>query len=226
MNRILTTIFLLISTHIVLANPVDIGRTTVTLPNNGEWTQFDGYDGKVEFTGTGLGRSEGNLPDETKSFALILPTKRWGAVFIMTASKGGSPVEMHWNNSCAPVNKEKVIDLSGGGFKQRNCIRIWENINTENLFADKDYEKAKTFFESKAITLTGGAYSVTHFFASITGAYIIADVLISDEMLGKLSEEYQGNIGKTLEAWAKKLAKENSGSASSIFGRVYVPSLE
>lgn len=221
--RLLPAVLLVLAPGLTLAQPVSIGRSSLSLPEPQRWESRKITRPGLPYSGDGAGE----LALDTTRLVLTTPSGAIKAIVIAKATKAGvAGMQMSWGNPCATIPQSDYLykrDRSNN--TDVDCLVV---IGAANVREFVDGSPSLRQDLDGKITEGGGAYFV--FFANSlgSGGYLMAQMLISQDFKGLAggTADHQTKLSTPVIAWSVALANSSKGALGSFSGNWAVPAMQ
>ena len=205
-----------------VANPVEIGRSTLTLPDADNWKVQDAAADSVQTSG------DVNLPMAmgTKQLVYLSADKLTKAVFISKVTKGGvAGVTMTWTNPCPAVKQSAAVYKSDKGtVNDIDCLVVIK-VNRFDAFVNSGPQLKKSFADVRPNTQDG--FYIQYSKSMGAGGYAFSQALVAGDFKGVDGDavKTESSISPSVLVWATAFAKSNAAAVDSLSGKWSIPPL-
>ena len=205
-----------------LAQPVAIGRSSLTMPDPENWKIQD-----LESAGIGYsGDAKGAFALGAKRLTYFSPDKVVKATFVTKVTKGGvTGVMMTWPNTCPSVKQSGIVFKDDkGSFSAIDCLLVMR-ISRFEPFINALPNLKKDLVEVRPGTQ--GGYYIQYSKSIGAGGYAITEALLASDFKGLEGATLQNEttISPAVLSWGVAFAKSNSAAIGSMSGNWSMPSL-
>jgi hypothetical protein len=205
-----------------VAQPVAIGRSSLTLPNAERWEVSNVVIDNPKFSG----ETSGEIPIEAKRLLLKSEDGLTKAVFVSRVSKSGiGGVLMTYTNGCASIKDGPSLyknDQARRG--EVDCLLVASIAQTQS-FLNVMPELKKNL--NGAAPHTGGAYYIQFSKTLGAGGQATTEVVLANDFKGvaDVALTHSTQIPTKVLVWAEEMARANRNAVTSLTGNWALPQL-
>jgi hypothetical protein len=207
---------------VALAQPVEIGRSTLTLPDAENWKVQDASADGIQTSGD----INQPMPMGTKQLTYFSADKLTKAVLISKVTKGGvAGVTMTWTNPCPGVKQSSVVyKADKGSVSDIDCLVVIK-VNQFDSFVNSGPQLKKSFGDVRPNTKDG--FYVQYSKSMGAGGYAFSQALVASDFKGIEADAVKTDttISPSVLAWATAFAKSNAAAIDSLSGKWSIPAL-
>ena len=203
------------------ADGIQIGRSTLTLPDPQRWAIRNIDTANLTYTGD----VSGEIALDAKRLVFTANSGAIKAVVVSRVTKGGVAVRMKWANQCGkPPTSPFVFQRDRSNANDVDCLFV-ASVNKPQTFLDSLPQLKKDLDGSIP---SGSILYVVEFSKSIgSGGYAFTQLLISQDFKGLdgITVDHSTQLPTSLLAWAEEFAKGNRNAVTSFTGNWSIPQM-
>ncbi len=207
---------------VALAQPVEIGRSTLTLPDAENWKVKDLDSANLGYSGD----ANGAMVMGTKQLTYLSTDKLVKAVFVSKVTKGGvAGVSMTWTNPCLSVKENSnIFKADKGNLSNVDCLLVLR-LNQIDTFVNSAAQLKKSLGDVRPDTKSG--FYVQYGKSMGAGGYAFSEVLMANDFKGLEGDavKTESTIPPAVLSWAVAFAKSNAAAVDSLSGKWSIPAL-
>ena len=204
------------------AEPVSIGRSSLTLPDSENWTVQDSDPASIGLSG------DVNLPlvMGSKRLTYFSTDKQVKAVFISKVTKGGvAGVTLTWTNRCPTIKESSnVFKIDKGTPNDIDCLVVIR-VNQIDSFVNARAPLKSALGDVQPNTKNG--FYIQYAKSMGAGGYTFSEALVANDLKGIEGEiaKNESAISPLVLGWAVAFAKSNAAAVDSLSGKWSIPAL-
>lgn len=206
---------------VATAAGIQIGRSTLTLPDPQRWTIRNIDTANIAYSGD-VG---GEIALEAKRLVYTGNSGAIKAAVVSRVTKGGVAVRMKWANRCGkPPTSPFAFQHDRSNANDVDCLFV-ASVNKPQNFVDARTQLKK---DLDGNIPEGNVIYVVEFSKSIgSGGYTSTQLLISQDFKGMdgVTVEHSTQLPTSLLAWAEEFAKSNRDAVASFTGNWSIPQM-
>ena len=215
-------LFLLAVVSQVAAEPITIGRSSLTLPDLENWKVQDAEATDLNYSGD----LNGALVMGSKVLSYLSADKLTKAVVSAKVTKGGlAGGSMTWTNNCPTVKEGSVtFKIDNGTVSNIDCLVVVK-VNRIDSFVNAVPRLKGLFNDERPNTKDGFYIQCTKSIGA--GGYTRSEALLASDFKGIDGEviKNQTTIPPAVLSWAVAFAKSNAAAVDSLSGKWSIPAL-
>ena len=203
------------------AEGIQIGRSTLTLPDPQRWAIRNINTKNLTYTGD----VSGEIALDAKRLIFTQSGGGTKAVVLSRVTKGGVAVRMRWANQCEkPQTSPFAFQDDRSTANDVDCLFV-ASVNKPQNFVDT-FPQLKKDLDGNIPS--GSAIYVIEFSKSIgSGGYAFTQLLMSQDFKGLegVTVDHSSQLPTSLLAWAEEFAKSNRNAVASFTGNWSIPQM-
>lgn len=204
------------------AQPIEIGRSVLTLPDADNWKVQDATSAGIGYSGD----ITGAMAMGSKILSYTSPEKLVKAVFATKVTKGGvAGATMNWSNNCPSVKETaNVFKADKGTLSSIDCLVVIK-VNQVDTFVSARPQLKAAIGDLRPDTKSG--FYVQYRKSMGAGGYTVSEALIASDFKGVDGDavKTESSISPSVLAWATAFAKSNAAAVDSLSGKWSIPAL-
>jgi hypothetical protein len=204
------------------AEPVAIGRSSLTLPDAENWKVQDLESANLGYSGDANGAMTMGAKQLTYSAADALVK----AVFVTKVTKGGvAGLTMTWNNPCPAVRaSSNVFKADKGNLANVDCLVVIK-VSQFDSFLNSIPQLNKSFAAARPNTRDG--FYIEYSKSMGAGGFAFSQALVANDFKGTEGDavKTETSISPSVLIWAMAFAKSNASAIDSLSGKWSIPAL-